>query len=182
MKHKCSVFLVILLITAVFSQIKAQTKCIWIAKSQDGTQLQKIGVSLALVKLLSGSGGDFDINGVKISYESLLQIYKDGTVKRIRDSTGNGETKVSGGKFEQEMKESSEMHDRLIIESADSGSEPKISKVPVKSVGAVGIILAMIGSKDLDRDIDRIESALEQGGVLYVRDEQKDSRLWIYVN
>jgi hypothetical protein len=52
----------------------------------------------------------------------------------------------------------------------------------VKSIEAVGIILAMIGSKDLDSDIDRIESVLEQGGVLYVRDEQKDSRLWIYVN
>ncbi len=182
MKHKIAAFSVILLITVVFIQINAQTKCIWIVKSQDGAQVQKIGVSLSLVKLLSSSGGDFNINGMKMTYESLLQTYRDGSVKRIKDSSGKGETKVYGGKFDQEMKESSEMQNRLIIESSDSGSVPKISKVRVKSIEAVGIVLAMIGSKDFDRDIDRIESALEQGGVLYIRDEQKDSRLWIYVN
>ncbi|HTY11738.1 MAG TPA: hypothetical protein VMF88_11780 [Bacteroidota bacterium] len=182
MKHNISMFSVVLLTAVVFSQINAQTKCIWIVNSQDGTQVQKIGLSLSLVKLLSSTGGDFDVNGVKMSYESLLHVYRDGSTKRIEDSTGKGETKIYGGKFDQEMKESSEMQDQLIVESSDSGSQPTISKVPVKSVGAVGIVLAMIGSKDLDRDIDRIESALEQGGVLYIRDEQKDSRLWIYVN
>ncbi len=80
------------------------------------------------------------------------------------------------------MKESSEMQDRLIIESSDSGSATKISKIRVKSIEAVGVVLAMIGSKDLDNDIDKIGAALEQGGVLYIRDEQKDSRLWMYVN
>ncbi len=172
----------ILLLVAIFNQADAQTKCIWIVKSQDGAQVQKIGVSISLVKLLSSSGGDFNINGVKMTYESLLRAYRDGSIVRIKDSTGNGETKVYGGKFDQEMKESSEMHDRLIIESSDSGGVPKISKVRVKSIEAVGIVLAMIGSKDLDNDIDRIGSALEQGGVLYVRDYEKDSRLWIYVN
>jgi hypothetical protein len=52
----------------------------------------------------------------------------------------------------------------------------------VKSIEAVGIVLAMIGSNDLDKDIDGIESVLDQGGVLYVQDIEKDSRLWIYVN
>jgi len=80
------------------------------------------------------------------------------------------------------MKESSDNEDRLFIESSDSGSVPKISKLRVRSIEAVGILLAMIGSKDLDNDIDRIESALEQGGVLYIGDYEKDSRLWIYVN
>jgi len=89
---------------------------------------------------------------------------------------------VYGGKFDQKMKESSEMNNRLIIESSDSGRAPEISKVRVKSIEAVGMLLAMIGSKDLDDDIERIESILEQGGVLYVRDYEKDSRLWIYVN
>jgi len=117
-----------------------------------------------------------------MSYELLLQVYRDGSVKRIKDSSGKGETNFFGGKFDQEMKESSEMQDRLIIESSDGGSVPKISKVRVKSIEAVGIILAMIESKDLDNDIERIGAALEQGGVLYIRDEQKDSRLWIYVN
>ena len=182
MKNKILLLSALLLMAVVFSRANAQTKCIWIVKSQDGAQAQKIGVSLSLVKLLSSSGGDFDIDGVKMSYESLLQVYRDGSVKRIMDSTGKSETKIYGGKFDQEMKESSEMQDRLIIESSDSGSVPKISKVRVKSIEAVGIILAVIGSKDLDSDIDRIESVLEQGGVLYVRDEQKDSRLWIYVN
>jgi hypothetical protein len=40
----------------------------------------------------------------------------------------------------------------------------------------------MIGSKDLDEDMDQIESVLEQGGVLYVSDEKENSILWIYVN
>ncbi len=182
MKHKSVVFSIILLTATVLSHANAQTKCVWIVKSQDGVQIQKIGLSLSLAKLLSSSHGDFDINGMKMSYESLLQVYRDGSVKRIEDSTGKGETKIYGGKFDEVMKESSEMQDRLIIESSDSGSETKTSKIRVKSIEAVGIIVAMIGSKDLDNDIDRIGSALEQGGVLYVRDEQKDSRLWIYVN
>jgi hypothetical protein len=182
MKHNIVMLSGILLIAVVFSQANAQTKCIWIVESKDGAKIQKIGVSLSLVRLLGGSGGEFDMNGVKISYESLLQIYRDGSVKRIKDSTGNSETEIYGGKFDQEMKESSEMQDRLIIESSDSGSATKISKVRVKSVEAVGVVLAMIGSKDLDNDIDRIGAALEPGGVLYIRDEQKDSRLWIYVN
>lgn len=111
-----------------------------------------------------------------------MQIYRDGSVKQIKDNADNNETKIYGGKFDQEMKESSAMQDRLIIESSDSGSVAKISKVRVKSIEAVGIILAIIGSNNLDNDIDKIGSALEQGGVLYIRDEQKDSRLWMYVN
>jgi hypothetical protein len=80
------------------------------------------------------------------------------------------------------MKESSEMNNRLIMESSDRGSEPKITRMRVKSIEAVGIVLAMIGSKDFDNDVDRMESVFDQGGVLYVRDMEKDSRLWIYVN
>ncbi len=182
MKHKILVLSSILLTVAVFCQAEAQTKCIWMVESQDGVPIQKIAVSLSLVKLLGSSGGDFDMNGVKMSYESLLQIYRDGSVKRIKDSAGKSETKIYGGKFDQEMKESSEMQDRLIIESSDSGSAAKISKIRVKSIEAVGVVLAMIGSKDLDNDIDKIGAALEPGGVLYIRDEQKDSRLWMYVN
>jgi hypothetical protein len=182
MKHQILVLSGILLMASMLNQVAAQTKCVSIVKLKDGAPIQRIGVSFSLVKLLAGSGGDLNINGVRMTYESLLQTYRDGSVTRIMDSTGNGETKVYGEKFDQEMKESSEMHDRLIIESSDSGGVPKISKLRVKSIEAVGIVLAMIGSKDLDKDIDRIESVLDQGGVLYVRDYQKDSRLWIYVN
>jgi predicted Rdx family selenoprotein len=182
MRHKILVFSGILLMAAMFNQAVAQTKCVWMVKSKDGAQTQKVAVSLSLVKLLAGMGGDFDINGVKIKYESLLQAYRSGSVMRIKDDTENGETKVYGGEFDQEMKESSEMNNRLIIESSKNGGEPEVSKIRVKSIEAIGILLAMIGSKDLDEGIDRIESALEQGGVLYVRDYEKDSSLWIYVN
>ena len=82
MKNKFLLLSATLLMAAVFSQANAQSKCIWIVKSQDGAQAQKIGVSLSLVKLLSSSGGDFDIDGIKMSYESLLQVYRDGSVKR----------------------------------------------------------------------------------------------------
>ena len=182
MKQKILVLSGILLMAAMFNQAAAQTKCVWIVKSKDGTQAQKIGVSLSLVKLLADLGGDFDINGVKIKYKSLLQAYRSGSVMRIKDDNENGETKVYGGKFDQEMKESSEMNNRLIIESSKNGGEPEVSKIRVKSIGAVAMLLAMIGSSDFDDSSDKIESALEQGGVLYVRDDEKDSRLWIYVN
>jgi len=182
MRQKILVLSGILLMAAMFNLAAAQTKCVWIVKSNDGKQAQKIGISFSLVRLLADLGGDFDINGVKIKYASLLQAYRSGSVMRIKDDTENGETKVYGGEFDQELKEHSEMNNRLIMESTKNGGEPEVSKLRVKSIEAVGILLAMIGTKDLDNSIERIESALEQGGVLYVRDYEKDSRLWIYVN
>jgi hypothetical protein len=172
----------ILLMAAMINQAAAQTKCVWIDKSKDGAQVQKIGVSLSLVKLLADMGGDFDVNGVKIKYKSLLQAYRSGSVTQIKDDNENSETKVYGGEFDEDMNEHSEMHNRIIMESSKDGGEPEVSKVRVKSIQAVAMLLAMIGSKDLDESMDKIESALEQGGVLYVRDYQKDSWLWIYVN
>jgi hypothetical protein len=182
MRRNTLLLSVILFTAVVFHQAAAQTKCIWIVKSINGEQVQKIAVSVPLVKFFAGDDGNFDINGVKISYKSLMDTYRDGSVMRIKDSTDNSETKVYGGKFDQEMKESSEMNNRLIMESSDRGSEPKITRMRVKSIEAVGIVLAMIGSKDFDNDVDRMESVFDQGGVLYVRDMEKDSRLWIYVN
>ena len=182
MKRRILVLSVILLLAALFNEAAAQTKCVWIEKSIDGKQAQKIGVSLSVVKLLAELDGDFEINGVKIKYKSLLQAHRSGSVTRIKDDKENSETKVYGGKFDQAMKEHSEMNNRLIIESTNNGGETEVSKLRVKSIEAVGVLLAMIGSKDLDDSVDRIESALEQGGVLYVSDYKKDSRLWIYVN
>jgi hypothetical protein len=181
-KNKTLVLFGVLLIATAFNQAAAQTKCIWIVKSKDNTTLVKIGVSSSLVKLCADMGGDFNINRVKITYKSLQQTYRNGSVVRIKDSTGNGETKIYTGTFDQEMRESSEKHNRLMVESSDSGETVKVSKLRVKSIQAIGVLLAMIGSKDFDDDMDKIESALEQGGVLYVRDYEKDSRLWIYVN
>jgi hypothetical protein len=182
MGKKILVICSILFMTAIIHQAAAQTKCVWIEKNNDGTQAQKIGVSLTLVKLLADLDGDFDINGVKIKYKSLLQAYKSGSVTRIKDNKENSETKVYGGKFDQDMKESSKRNNRIIMESSKDGGEPEISKISVKSIGAVAMLLAMIGSSDFDDSSDKIESALEQGGVLYVRDYEKKSELWIYVN
>jgi hypothetical protein len=182
MKKSVLLLLSMLLTAPLFNTASAQTKCVWIVKSENGSPVQKIGVSYSIVKLLADMGGNFDINGVKMTYKSLLKAYRDGSEVRINDRAGNGETKIYGGRFDQKMKESSKNEDRLFIESSDSGSESKVSKLPVRSVEAVGILLAMIGSKDLDNDIDKIESALEQGGILYIGDYEKDSRLWIYVN
>jgi hypothetical protein len=185
MKQKILVLCGILLMAAMIHQAAAQTKCVWIEKSIDGKQAQKIGVSLAVVKLLAELDGDFDMNGVKIQYKSLLQAYRSGSVTRIKDDKENSETEVYGGKFDQKMNEYSEKHDRLIIENAKNEEEQEVSKIHKireKSKEAVVMLLAMIGSSDFDDSSDKIESALEQGGVLYVRDYEKDSRLWIYVN
>ena len=63
MKQKILVICSILFMAAMVHQAAAQTKCVWIDKTKDGTQTQKIGVSLSLVKLLADMDGDFDING-----------------------------------------------------------------------------------------------------------------------
>ena len=182
MKQKILVICSILFMAAMVHQAAAQTKCVWIEKTKDGTQAQKIGVSLSLVKLLADMDGDCDINGVKIKYKSLLQAYRSGSVTRIKDDNENIETKVYGGKFNEAMNEHSERHNRIIIESSKDGGEPEVSKLRVKSIEAAAMLLAMIGSSDFDDSSDKIESALEQGGVLYVRDYDKNSSLWIYVN
>jgi hypothetical protein len=182
MKNKILLFSTILLFAVALNQISAQTNCVWVVKLKEGKPVQKIGVSISLVKLLAGLGGDFNINGVKMTYKSLLQTYSNGSVKRIKENFENSETNIYGGQFNQQMNERSQKVDRLFIESTDSGSATKINKLPVRSIEAVGILLAMIGSSDLDNAIDKIEDALEQGGVLYIDDYEKDSRLWIYVN
>jgi hypothetical protein len=164
----------------VFSEAFPQTKCVWLEKSINGAVVQKIGISVPLVRLLARPGADFNINDVRITYDTLLTVYEEGSEIQIKDSTG--ETRIYAGKFDEQMKEETEGHNHLIVESSDSGKETKVNKIRVESVEAVTVLLAMIGSNDVENDIDKIESALDRGGVLYVRDINKDSRLWIYVN
>lgn len=171
-----------LMITSMVGGSCAQTKCVWIAKSENGAVVQKLGISIHLVKLLARPGSNLDVDGVKLSYDTLLTVYNGGSELRIEDSTGNGETIVSGGRFDQKMTEGTERHNHLIIESSDSGETPKVTKLRVESVEAVGVLLSMVGAGNLDKNLDMIESALTRGGVLYVRDYMKNSRLWIYVN
>ncbi|MDE3056533.1 MAG: hypothetical protein KGJ59_01065 [Bacteroidota bacterium] len=181
MKQKITQFLCISLMAAVFSEAFPQTKCIWFDKSENGTTTQKIGVSVQLVKLLARPGADFSMGGVKLTYDSLLTVYKNGAEIWINDSTG-GRTKIYGGKFSEKMNERTERHNHLIIESTDSGQAMKSTKIRVESVEAVGVLLAMIGSKNFEEDTDRIEAMLERGGILYIHDFKKNSRLWLYVN
>ena len=163
-----------------FGGILAQTKCIWLERLENSKQVQKVGISVELVRLLAHPGANFDINGTKISYDTLLDVYTNGSTIRIEDTTSK--TQIYAGKFGENMKEETENHNHLIIESTDSGGTPKINKIRVESVEAVTVLLAMIGSSNSDETIDKIESALERGGLLYIRDLKKDSRLWIYVN
>ncbi len=174
------VFAISSIFLMLFGGTFAQTKCIWLERSENGETAQKIGVSVQLVKLLAHPGSSFDIGGTKISYDTLLVVYNEDSDIRIKDSTG--ETRIYAGKFNEKMKEETEEHNHLIIESSDSGETPKVNKIRVESVEAVTVLLAMIGSNDVDRDIDRIESALDRGGLLYIRDFKRDSRLWMYVN
>ncbi len=171
-----------LLLSGMAAKAHSQTKCIWIEKSENGSVMQRAGLSLHLLKLLATSKGTWTLDDTKMNFDSLMTIYKSGSTVRIEDSTGNGETRIFGGKFDLTMKEETERHNYLIVESTDSGRAQKITKVRVESIEAVGIVLAMIGSSNLDDAIDRIEAALDRGGVLYIRDYKQDSRLWIYVN
>jgi len=164
----------------LLGQACAQTKCIWIEKSEDGKMVQKFGVSVPLIKLFARPGASFDLNNTRIPYDSLLEIYNDGSDVRIKDSTG--ETRVYGGEFGEKMVEETERHSHLIIESTDSDGTTKVNKIRVESAEAVTILLAMMGSKDVDEALDSIEPVLERGGILYIRDFKNNSRLWIYVN
>ena len=171
-----------LLVLGMINHAVAQTKCIWIERLESGTVVQKIGISLPLVKLLPGGEQTFDFDHSKIPFDTLLAIYNSGSTAEIKDSSGDGVTRVLGGTFDERMSQETKRHNHLIVESTDSGDTMKVTKLRVESVEAVGVLLAMIGSKHIDEDIDRIESALDQGGVLYLRDFKKDSRVWIYVN
>ncbi|MFZ1081578.1 MAG: hypothetical protein WAO19_06610 [Candidatus Kryptoniota bacterium] len=169
-----SIFLIL------FGGACAQTKCIWLEKSENGEVVQKYGVSVQLVRLLARPGASIDINGSKIPYDSLQAVYNEGSDIHVKDKTG--ETRIYAGEFGERMKEETERHNHLIVESTDSDGTIKVEKIRVESVEAVTLLLAMISSKDLDEDTDKIESALDRGGVLYIRSFKNDSRLWIYVN
>ncbi len=182
MKLRLLIIYGILLMTTVFSEGCAQTKCIWMERSEDGDTVEKLGMSVHLATLLARPGANFDLDGVKLTYDSLVSVCKGGSEVLIKDNTGNGRTRIYGGSFHQKMSEQTAKHNYLIVESSDSGGAAKVSKIRVESLEAVGIVMAMIGSSNLDENIDRIQSALERGGILYIRDYKKNSRLWIYVN
>lgn len=152
MKSRVIAISCFLLLSGVINQAVSQTKCVWIERSEGGTIVQKIGISLRLVKLFPGEGQILDIDHSKMTSDSLIAVYNSGSTAEIKDSTGNGITKVFGGKFDERMKEETKRHNHLIVESTDSGDTMKITKLRVESVEAVGVLLAMIGSKHLDED------------------------------
>jgi hypothetical protein len=182
MRHKINLLPLLLLLAGMINPAACQTNCVWLERSENGMPEQKIGLSIHLVKLMGKTGGTWDVDGQKVSFDTLLAIYNSGSTGRINDSAGTGVTKISGGTFDLGMTKVSPRHNYLFVESTDSGDTMKISKLRVESIEAVGIVLAMIGSKNFDEDIDKIESALERGGFIYIRDFKKDSRVWIYVN
>lgn len=182
MKYKILGYSVMVLFTATAIQACAQTKCVWIEKWENGSMTQKSGISIHLVRLLAGAKGNFTIDDTPLSFDSLLSICEQRAMFRMKDSTGSEETRIHGGILNITMNQSSEGHNHLFVESSDSGESPKVSKFRVESAEAVAVLLAMIGSKNLDEDIDKIESALERGGVIYIQDLKKQSTVWIYVN
>jgi hypothetical protein len=182
MKHKFFGMFFILLIAMIFNNAFSQTKCLWFDKTANGMMTNKVGVSAELVKFFCHPGGKLDLNGVKLSYDSLLAIYENDLTVFVKDKDGKSETKIYRGKFKEEMNESTARHNSFIIESTENGEEMKVTKIKVKSLTSIAMVLAMIGSGDFDEDVDNLESALERGGIFYAHDFEKDSRLWVYVN
>lgn len=160
----------------------SQTKCIWIEKYEHGKTTGKIGISYNVAKVFAGSGGDFDLGGTQVKLDTLLYAYRTGETVVIPDSTGSGEAKIHRGKFDLPMEESTNRHNYLVVENTDSTGAVKVTKLRSESVQAVGVLLAMIGGKNLDDNIDKIESVLEPGGILYLRDTKNNTSVWIYVN
>lgn len=182
MRRLVAVASTFVLFAGLFGTSFSQTKCIWIETSENGKAASKIGISYNIAKILAGSSGDFDLDGAKVRFDTLIYAYKTGNTVRITDSTGNDESKIYGGTFDEPMKESTDRHNYLVVENTDSNGTVKVTKLRSESVAAVGIVIAMIGSKNIDEDIDKIESALEPGGILYIRDMKKETSVWIYVN
>lgn len=117
-----------------------------------------------------------------MSFDTLLYAYKTGKTIQVTDSTGSGVARIFGGKFKEPMEKSANEHHYLVVENTDSNGTVKVTKLRTESVQAVGIILAMIAGENLDYDIDKIESVLKPGGILYISNPKKNSRVWIYVN
>ncbi len=170
------------LLTILSGTAFSQTSCVWIERFENGKAVSKVGLSYNVAKAIAGGSGDFDLNGTKVTFDTLLYAYRTRNTVHIPDSIGRGETKIYGGTFREPMEKGTHEHNFLVIESTDSTGAVKVTKLRSASVQAVGVILAMIGSKDPGRDIDKIESVLEPGGILYIRDMGKKSKIWIYVN
>ena len=172
--------LAVVVLLAVIAGGCAQTNCVWIERSEGGTMTQKVGVSTRVAKLLAHPGSTFGLGDVDISYDTLLAVCRGELDLRMTDA--KGKTEVHGGRFSEKMKEETAKHNYLIVESTDGTGGTKVEKIRVESLEAIPFLVAMIGSKESEADMEKIESALERGGVLYVRDFRKNTRLWIYVN
>jgi len=88
----------ILLLAVVINQNFSADKMCWIVKVKDGTPVQKDRGFILTGEAPRRYGRRFDINGVKMTYKSLLETYRDGSVKRIKEGSGNAETDIYGGK------------------------------------------------------------------------------------
>lgn len=182
MRKRITIVTTLVLLTAACGTSFSQTRCVWIEKYQNGGTESEIGISQNLVKALAGSGGNFDLDGVHLSFDTLLYASKTGKTIEVQDSGGNGGARILLGRFNQPMKESANKHHYLMIENKDSSGAVKTTKLRAESLEAVGVIAAMIGGKDLDDTIDKIESVFKPGGMVYVHDIKKNSSVWIYVN
>lgn len=182
MNHKTMGIFLSLLVLIVSATTLSQTKCIWFDKVEHGVRTQKFGIAVDVVKLLAHPGSSFDINGVSMTYDSLLTIYENDLTVKVKNSTDDSEITIHTGKFYDKMNEQTDRHDYLISESTEGGNKTKVTKLKVKSIEAMAVLFALVGSKDIDNAVDAIESALQRGGIFCLNDFSKDSQLWIYVN
>ena len=182
MKHQLVVSSLLVLIGAGLLQSCAQTNCVWIEQSRDGYATGKIAVSADLVRALARPGSNFDLDGAQVAYDTLLYVYREGKVLRILDSSGMEESKVYRGSFGLPTKKSSNDKHHVVLEKTDSNGSVSVHKVRVESIEAAAVIISMIKSGSLDKDLDSIESMLKPGGILYLKDLRDGSSVWIYVN
>lgn len=182
MRHKIVTASALLLLLMTCGESCYQTSCVWIEKYRNGSLESKIGISPNLVNIFARSSGNFDLDGVHLSFDTLLYAYTTGKTIHVVDSTGEGSAVIHGGSFGEPIKKNTDKHDYLVIENKDSDGTVNVTSIRAESVEAVGIIAAMIGGKKLDSSIDRIKSVLAPGGLLYIRDFKKNSTVWIYVN
>ena len=143
MKKKILTALPFILIAATVGAAFPQTRCVWIEKIEGDKGTQRIGLSARVVKLFATPGANFDLNGMRLTFDTLLIVAKNGSTITLKDSTGNGETVIRGGKFNERMDQETPRHNHLIVEESDSGEPPRISKLRVESVEAVGVLLLM---------------------------------------
>lgn len=171
-----------LCVLAFSFQTFSKNRCLWFEKFEHGDKVQEFGISIDVVKLLSHQGSSFNMNGIHMTFDSLLTIYDEDQSVTLNDNKDNSRIEIHRGKFSSDLNEESDKHNCLIMESSGDDEKTNICKLKIRSIEGIAALAALFQCADVDEALDALESALPRGGVFYSYDFQQHKRVWVYVN